>query len=269
MKLVSLNLYRCIVYKPLKAFVLEQAKDTDIFCFQEMMSCPKRDAKYIDGQPHLDFLEELQEELTDFNVFYAPMQEDYETESDYVGQSSFGLSILARKSMPIAEHGSFFILNSFNSFVPGDYATLGHNVIYIKTSLGDRPLLICSVHGVSEPANKEDSPNRLKQSQKILDFTTQHDGETIIMGDFNLNPDTKSVKMFEEAGYRNLIKKFDIKNTRGSLVKKLFPEYEHGPYGFQPYADYAFVTPGINVESFEVPDVPISDHLPMVLVIGD
>ena len=50
-------------------------------------------------------------------------------------------------------------------------------------------------------------------------------------------------------------------------MRSLFPEYEHGPYGFQEFADYAFVSPEIVVTSFEVPDLPISDHLPMMLEI--
>jgi endonuclease/exonuclease/phosphatase family metal-dependent hydrolase len=89
----------------------------------------------------------------------------------------------------------------------------------------------------------------------------------MVMGDFNLLPETESVRKIERAGYRNLISEFAITTTRGSLVKKMHPEYGVGPFGFQEYADYAFVTPGIRVGSFEVPDVPVSDHLPLILTI--
>ena len=33
----------------------------------------------------------------------------------------------------------------------------------------------------------------------------------------------------------------------------------------QPHADYAFVSPELQVADFMVPDVQISDHLPMIL----
>jgi endonuclease/exonuclease/phosphatase family metal-dependent hydrolase len=36
-------------------------------------------------------------------------------------------------------------------------------------------------------------------------------------------------------------------------------------YGKQPFADYIFITPDIKVKNFEVPDLEISDHLPMIL----
>ena len=48
-------------------------------------------------------------------------------------------------------------------------------------------------------------------------------------------------------------------------MHKLWPQYEHGKYGFQEFADYAFVSPGIRVVDFVVPDLPVSDHLPLIL----
>ena len=35
----------------------------------------------------------------------------------------------------------------------------------------------------------------------------------------------------------------------------------------QPHANFAFVTPGVQVESFAVPDIEVSDHLPMLMTI--
>ena len=88
-----------------------------------------------------------------------------------------------------------------------------------------------------------------------------------MMGDLNLLPQTESVALFERAGYRNLITEYNIKTTRGTLMRKLYPQFEHGPYGFQEFADYTFMSSDLEVQSFEVPDVPISDHLPMILCV--
>ena len=38
-----------------------------------------------------------------------------------------------------------------------------------------------------------------------------------------------------------------------------------GKPDFQKFADYVFVSPDVNVESFSVPDIDISDHMPLVL----
>ena len=83
----------------------------------------------------------------------------------------------------------------------------------------------------------------------------------MLLGDFNLEPDTQSVAMLER-GRINLIKEFGIASTRTVLYR----EYVDPTVG--KYADYAFVTPDIRVSSFQVltgpPDV-CSDHAAMVL----
>ena len=80
------------------------------------------------------------------------------------------------------------------------------------------------------------------------------------MGDFNLLPQTESVRILEY-GRRNLISDFNIPTTRS----RLNPYY--GTPQEQPHANFAFVTPGVQVESFAVPDIEVSDHLPMLMTI--
>ncbi len=83
------------------------------------------------------------------------------------------------------------------------------------------------------------------------------DGPKILCGDFNLNIDTESLAMLEKQGnLRNLIKDHKVSTTRSALYPKK---------SIMPFADYMFVSPEIGVRSFEVPDEPASDHLPMIL----
>jgi len=79
-------------------------------------------------------------------------------------------------------------------------------------------------------------------------------------GDFNLYPQTKSIKIFEEAGYRNLIKDFGVKETRNKFAWEQFPDEEK-----QHFADYCFVSKNIKIIDFQVPNVLISDHNPLIL----
>jgi endonuclease/exonuclease/phosphatase family metal-dependent hydrolase len=64
-------------------------------------------------------------------------------------------------------------------------------------------------------------------------------------------------------GYRNLIKDFGIKSTRGRIC---WEQYKHKP-GFtkQFFADYIFVSKRVGVKGFQVPHIEISDHLPLIL----
>ncbi len=265
MKIISLNCLGGIVFKPLLAFIKKHGTDTDVFCFQEMHSSEDPNIKNLKDGWRLNLLQEIQKILPDFKTHFAPTQDDYEVEPNYPGQSQLGTAIFYKKNLSITDKGDFFIYNKRNNYVLGDWSTLGHNAVYIKIKTDDGPVVVCTLHGNSQPANKLDSPLRIKQSKTVLDFLKTEKAEKIVIGDFNLFPETKSIKMFEEAGFRNLVVEYGIKTTRGSHMRKLFPEYEHGEYGFQEFADYAFVTPDIVVNSFEVPDVPISDHLPLIL----
>ena len=129
---------------------------------------------------------------------------------------------------------------------------------YIILKKSGQILNVLNIHGKTLPGTKMDTPARIKQSRVIIDFFKDKNGPKIIGGDFNLNPDTKSVAMFEEAGYKNLIKEFGIKNTRNEVSWKMFNNIQY-------FADYVFVSKEVKVTGFEVPYNEISDHLPQIL----
>ena len=117
-----------------------------------------------------------------------------------------------------------------------------------------------NVHGKAMPGHKLDTPARIRQSRNIIDFLKGKNGPKIIGGDFNLDFHTKSVKMFEDAGYRNLIKEYGIKDTRGEVNHRQYTSSEQ-----QYFSDYCFVSQDVKVKDFKVPDIGISDHLPLIL----
>jgi len=88
-------------------------------------------------------------------------------------------------------------------------------------------------------------------------------GPQIVIGDFNLLPDTESIKKFEVYGYQNLIEDFAIKSTRNRIA---WEQFKNEP-GFvkQHYADYCFVSKDVKVKKFTVPNIEVSDHLPLIL----
>ncbi len=67
-------------------------------------------------------------------------------------------------------------------------------------------------------------------------------------------PDTQSIALFESHGLKNLIKEHTITSTRTSLYDKS-----------EKYADYIFVTKGIQVNDFKVLPDEVSDHAPLYL----
>lgn len=121
-------------------------------------------------------------------------------------------------------------------------------------------LITTNIHGVSRPGDKLDSPGRIKLSEEIIDYLKdKKDIPQIICGDFNLLPFTKSAVIFEDAGYQNLIKEHRISTTRNELAWDRFLGNK------QLFADYTFVSDKVEVKDFKVPNISISDHLPMIL----
>ena len=264
MNIISLNCYAGRVYEPLVHYI-KKRQDADVLLFQEMMSSDAGEEINEPGGARRTLLQDLQHVLKGHDCYFAPAQVGFDAGEARVGDFTFGNALFWKKDLQVIDQKDFFIYGGRNRFVNSDFSTLGNNAIASTFVMHEKLLTIICVHGTSEPAHKLDTPNRIQQSKKILDEISSIESEKVIMGDFNLLPNTKSIHLFEEAGYRNLITAYDIQTTRGSHMRTLFPEYEHGAYGFQEFADYTFVSAGIQVDSFQVPDVPISDHLPMIM----
>lgn len=145
------------------------------------------------------------------------------------------------------------------------------NMQWIVIEHNHRHYLIVNVHGIWIKGNtKGDAPERLTQTAYIMSSIEQlkarYNIDRIILGgDFNLDIDTHALSGFEgrilphTLALRNLIREYSVKNTRTSLYR------EHGNPGKSMYADYVFVSEKVKVTSFEVPDIPVSDHRPMLL----
>jgi len=132
--------------------------------------------------------------------------------------------------------------------------------IFTQIQRNNKVWNVANIHGVAKPGDKLDNPKRLEQSQKIIEYMAKIDGIKLIGGDFNLEIETESVKMFEKNGYRNLIKEFGIETTRNHFSWDIYPQK-------QLWADYLFVSPEVKVKSFEVPRNEVSDHLPLIVEI--
>lgn len=125
-------------------------------------------------------------------------------------------------------------------------------------TLGDGTT-VANFHGLwRKGVGKEDLPERIRQSEIVIDALGVVTGPTVLIGDFNLNPDTESVALFERAGFRNLIREFGVTSTRTRFFD---PRWS-------AYADYAFVR-GAEVRDFRILPDEVSDHSPLLLEIGE
>jgi len=187
------------------------------------------------------FFDELQTKLKNFKGVYQTKR--------YINDWNF--------------HQAIFVKNNFEF----ETITVGCQAVKIKSY--QSVFFVYNVHGVSLPGDKNDSKERLEQSRQIIDLAQKFSIPAIIGGDFNLNPNTQSIKMFDETDYVNLIKEYKIKSTRNHFAWEQAQEQLRNEgrefYGKQYYADYCFVTHDIKVKTFAVPDPEVSDHLPLIL----
>lgn len=131
--------------------------------------------------------------------------------------------------------------------------------LYTHLMVGTKPVHLVNMHGYPWPG-KLDTPSRIEQSKAFLEPLQNTKGVRVVGGDLNVLPQTKSVEIFTDRGYQNLIHTHNIETTRNHFAWDLHPTKLY-------YSDYVFVNDNTAVTSFTVPDMEISDHLPMILEI--
>ncbi len=226
MNILSLNIAHGLLETELLAYVTRHAAATDIFCFQET-------------DPAIRSV--LTELLSDTFSSHHTTRQNKDTEyysSTYVRN---GIEIV-RVETPLDE-------------IPETGAALSVTVLE-----GEGEVTISNVHGLPYPGHKLDTPERIAQSHGLLQFAESQPATHVFIGDFNLLPETESVKVFSKYGFDNLIKSFSIPTTRNAIAWDKFPDNK------QLYADYAFIRSDTTAAyDFTVdPDV-VSDHLPLRL----
>ncbi len=243
MKLITLNIWGGKVFEPLMDFLKKHAVDTDIFCFQEVFNNPPDIKSQMQtwGAKE-DIYKNIALVLKDFDGHMAPSQDNEES-----------LCMFVKKDVSVQEIRDQFVYRWKNAIEGDDDSTLGINVQYAKFSKNKKDFMVCNLHGHWTPDPKGDNPARLEQSQNIKKLLDGFKGAKVLCGDFNVNPDTKSMEILETS-MRNLVKEHNITNTRSHLYKK-----------GNRLDDYILVSPEIQVKKFEVIQDAVSDHLALCL----
>jgi endonuclease/exonuclease/phosphatase family metal-dependent hydrolase len=239
MKLMTLNIWGGHIKKPLLEFV-NSHRDIDIFCFQEVYSNASTKISTEDREVSLNIFLELQSILTEHNAFFRP-----------VVDGIYGIGMLVKKDIDVLDEGEVLIHDNPN--YSGRGPTHSRNLQWLQYKSENVIHSVLNVHALWNGQGKTDTPARIAQSKKIQEFISTIKTPKILCGDFNLRPDTESIKLIEN-GMNNLITKYNIQSTRSSL----YPKEER-------FADYIFVSPEVTINSFEVLNMEVSDHLPLLL----
>jgi hypothetical protein len=209
--------------------------DIDIFCFQEVPNNAKN-IQCFEESFDIYLYQKLCIALPEYIPYYA----------EYVHES-FGIVTFVHRSLAQQYIGESYIFGDSGVPFLDQWEYNAHTKclwVYVEW------VYIVNLHGAWQPwTKKRDTPERILQSENILKFCKGVTKNTVLIWDFNLMPDTKSVSMLEEK-FTNLISRYGITDTRTAVYTKK-----------QRYADYVFVWKNIHVEDFGVYLEPIySDH---------
>ncbi len=123
---------------------------------------------------------------------------------------------------------------------------------HVVIDVDSTELHVLNHHGHHIDQHKLGDDETERQVQLIADYVQSLNGPVILVGDFNLAPESKSIHILD-AFMRNLSTEHGLKTTRSALTSK------------NEVCDYIFVNDKIKVNSFAMLDTIISDHNALLL----
>ena len=255
MRLLNLNI--CIkLDNNDKVIELIKQEKPDICTFQEAMNGTEQSC--FEMYQSKNKLVEIQEyPFYEFAPLFIAkgVSKDGVITRDFGGKAEQGSLILSKYD--ICEHYNQFYYNEYRyeydatNFREKDWCRSIQNAIF---NIKDKKVQIINVHGIWN-RDKLGDERTVAQSEFILS-QMRGDIACIVLGDFNLLPNTQSIQMINHK-MKNLIDICNIKSTRPNFNDVL----DKG----NVVCDYIFVNDKIKVNDFKVIQSNASDHLPLLL----
>lgn len=186
-------------------------------------------------------------------------------DKDKAWRIRFGIATFVRKKCAVMASRSGFV---HDTFWPGELrdppVPARAHALELWRPETERSLVVAHMHGLWDPAGKEDTPARDEQFAKfevlVNSMTNPGNPPAVVCGDFNILPDSKYLASFKRIGFRELVEGGDYNSTRTSFYKR--KKDSRLPY----FADYMLVSSRVKVKKFDVVyDPEVSDHCPLVL----
>lgn len=251
MRLITLNCWGGRRMKALLDFFARRGPQADVFCLQEVFDGDQ--AKIDARHPTMhglrgDLFIGIAAALPDFQGFFARWED----------RDRMSTAVFVRRSIPVLAAREYLVYEPEKPVHEGDKVYSPRKLQTVTLADGDRALLVANLHGLWINGPKDDTVDRIRQSRLVSAALEAHAGPKVLCGDFNLLPDTASVRMLEvEARLRNLVLEYGVPSTRTPLYRSYDDPNEPN------FADYVMPSRDLAVKRFEVlPDV-VSDHAPL------
>ena len=266
MKIMCLNAWGGNLYDKLLPYLSHSSPD--ILCLQEVIHSPATNndwLTYRDGDHVLpqraNLFQDVALALPDHLAMFCPAAQGILWDENTEVPSQWGLATFVRKSFPVIAQIQDFVHKSYSPHGYGEHPRPRNaHAIKVFDYEKHRPVCVAHMHGLRDPQGKMDTPERTEQARKFVSIATriaERNDSLIVCGDFNVEPESETLRVLSEAGLTELVTTRTQNGTRSSYYKKP-----------GRYADYMLVNTHVNVLDFDVVFEPeVSDHCPLVLEI--
>lgn len=245
-----------------------RATAPDVLCLQEVVHSPASEKDWLtyrDGAHVLpqraNFFWDVCNALPEHVAAFCPAAQGVLWDKDRSIPSQWGLATFVNRSMPIIGQVQGFVHKSYSPVGYGDHprSRSAHGV-RVYDYRADRAVSITHMHGLRDPNGKMDTPERAEQAQRLLALAHQvsePNDLSVICGDFNVQPDSETLRILAAAGFSELVIGNGFESTRNTHYKKP-----------GKYADYMLINRVEAVRRFDVIyDPEVSDHCPLILAL--
>lgn len=204
---------------------------------------------------------------------YRTMNEFENLFGDFLPHNAFGATVLDKNvnvtwgngvfsKFPITNYQTVFFDLPFTEYdfdVDSDPRLAAEGMLEAEISVADKKLYTYSWHGVWDNHGR-DTDNRFIMGEKIVEAIKGKEN-VILAGDTNVDPDTQVIS--------NISEKLRLESVFGTSLQSTFnmsQKEEPGNYASSP-VDMVFVSSGIKVIEKEMPQVDISDHYPLKVLL--
>ena len=240
MKIIQLNTWSCkLSTEIVRLFDQEQP---EIVCLQEVLQ-----AEF--GGKILETIDEITDAHTFTDYHYTPLVEFAFMHHRASRGNMIASNLPMTQKAELWTHGQY--TEDFDYVDSGGY-NVARNIAHAIVTDKQTQIHVLTLHGYHLPNHKNGNEETLRACKQLLDYAQQLEAPVIITGDFNLAPESESIKLIESA-FRNLSVEYTLQTTRNHLTSKT------------EVCDYIFVNDKVTVNNFYMSDIIASDHNALVL----
>jgi endonuclease/exonuclease/phosphatase family metal-dependent hydrolase len=238
--------------------------DADVICLQEVCRTPGATGwvRFDDGERSLpqraDLHGDLVRVLPDHQAFFLTCDSGPVRDRDGARRRQhFGVATFVGPTVPVIGLQSDFIHGRYRDHRawPTSNRPRAGLAVRVADPRSGRAVTVVQAHGLRDRAGKHDTPERDEQARRLAALVARARGAddvTVVCGDLNLLPDSRTFDVLSAAGLTDLVGTADTRTSR--YVKPV------------RHAGYLLVSDPRAVRSFTVAATPeVSDHRPLIL----